>query len=149
MDVGVVAKSLHRLGVVVVLTVVHVVGQCILRNILRNRPCRCAWVLLGALVDEHAGLSHSGHTNESSGVSVMWRNRQLLAAGRIAASGPLPKRRVERPANGAPVPAAGGSNWGGRADSNRRIPGSQPGALPTELQPPWRLQPVPTRRPLA
>jgi hypothetical protein len=27
--------------------------------------------------------------------------------------------------------------WGGRWDSNPRQPGSQPGALPTELRPPW------------
>ena len=29
------------------------------------------------------------------------------------------------------------ANWGGRWDSNPRRPGSQPGALPTELRPPY------------
>ena len=33
--------------------------------------------------------------------------------------------------------------WGGRWDSNPRRPGSQPGALPTELRPPLLSVPVP------
>ena len=63
------------------------------------------------------------------------RPRQAVAL--VVAGGVEPPAS---PLSGARSDRLSYATWGGRRDSNPRQPGSQPGALPTELQPPgWSL----------
>jgi hypothetical protein len=47
----------------------------------------------------------------------------------------MPQKARPSPTSRALLTAA--THWGGRWDLNPRHPGPQPGALPTELRPPW------------